>query len=57
MTRDYTHDDVCRGAVDGCDHDQVRCDGCERMVHWSEMAGEPLRCEECREEFEQGDAA
>ena len=52
MTREYNHDDVCRGSVDGCDHEDGWCGGCERNVPAIELEGDPPRCDECRGEFE-----
>ncbi len=56
------HDDVCRGAADGCDCDTALCEGCGRQVRKDELEPDPvakqlsgrvlLRCEECRGEFE-----
>lgn len=51
MTREYNHDDVCRGSVDGCDHEDGWCGGCERNVPAIELEGDPPRCEECNEEI------
>ena len=52
MTREYNHDDICRGATDGCDCEDGWCGGCERNVPAIELEGDPPRCDECRGEFE-----
>lgn len=52
MTREYTHDDVCRGAADGCDCDTALCEGCGRQVRKDELDSDLKWCGECQEEFE-----
>ena len=47
MTREYNHDDVCRGTADGCDCSVTyrRCDVCGRTYG---LMGTPPLCEGCR---------
>ncbi len=46
MTREYNHDDICRGASDGCDCEWSCCMECGVMVHDSETVDGI--CRECR---------
>ena len=44
MTREYNHDDVCRGD-DGCADNFRQCDVCRRTYG---LMGNPPLCEDCR---------